>query len=228
MSSRSNQPIAKRHESFPASAVLPGEDRKEFEALFDDLWRDLKPSGPVEGALVADVASLVWRKQHLSVFQAAQAARREFGECFADGDVEAGAFRASQQRMEREQRNLERRVKEAEFIEEIKPQFVAFSAAIQKIEKSAHDLLKQNGIEPASRPEPEQAAAQELAKQREAYQYAILSDLITPDCFIQELEFKERLDKAIKHALDRLAKYQARRISGSTVDRRRPRRGRAR
>src|SRR5262249_23071986 len=126
-----------------------------------------------------------------------------------------GAFRASEEGMEREQRSLERRVKEAEFIEEIKPQFVAFSAAIQKIEKSAHDLLKQNGMEPASRPEPEQAAAQELAKQREAYQYAILSDLITPDCFIQELEFKERLDKAIEHALDRLAHHQATPISSS-------------
>src|SRR5262249_47488803 len=228
MSSRSNQSIAKRHQSFPGRAILPGEDRKQFEALFDELWSDLNPSGPVERSLVVDVAYLTWRKSRLDVFRAAEAARKEFGECFADGDLEAGAFRAFQLRREKEQRSLERRVEEAKFLDEIKPKFADLDDIVETLQDSLRKLNEQNGIDSsASRPPSADAVEQDLAKQREAHQFAILGDLITPECFIEELEFKERLDEAIERAVDRLAKYQARRISGSTVDRRGPRRSRA-
>src|SRR5262249_53133303 len=229
MSSRSNQSIVKRHQSFPAGAVFPGEDPKEFEALFDQLCSDLKPVGRVEHSLVADIACAIWRKSRLDVFRAAEAARKEFGECFADGDLEAGAFRAFHQRIEKEQRSLERRVEEAKFLKEIKPKFADLDDIIETVKNSLRKVKEQNGIDSsASRPPRADAVEQDLAKQREAHQFAILGDLITPECFIQELEFKERLDEAIERALDRLAKYQARRISGSTVDWRGPRRGRLR
>jgi hypothetical protein len=120
VSSPSNRPITRRHHSFPGGAVFPGEDPNEFEALIDELWSDLKPRGALEQSLVADIASWTWRKSRLGVFQVAEAARKEFGECFADGDIEAGALRASQQRMQKEQRSLERRVKAVEFLEEVK------------------------------------------------------------------------------------------------------------
>jgi hypothetical protein len=229
MSSRSNRYIAKRHQSFPAGAVLPGEDPKEFEALFRELRGDLKPSGRVEHLLVADIASLIWRKSRLGVFRVAEAARKEFGECYADGDIEAGALLASARRMEKEQLSVERSMKKTEFLEQMKPKDVALDDAIQKLQSSIQELKKQNGIDPQSSPPLDaESVEQELAKQREADLFAILDDLITPECFMQEIEFKEHLDEAIDRALDRLIEYQARRISGSTVERRRSRQRRFR
>ena len=57
--------------------------------------------------------------------------------------------------------------------------------------------------------------AEKRAKADEAeIHFALLGDLISPDCYVQELELIERLDVGIERALDRLAKYQARRKSG--------------
>jgi len=69
------------------------------------------------------------------------------------------------------------------------------------------------------------------AKAEEAeIHFAILGDLISPECYLQELELIERLDAGIERAFDRLAKYQARRKSGSLPgsDRRNQRWGRVR
>jgi hypothetical protein len=214
----SSRPIAKRHQSFMAAAVLPGENPEEFAALFDEVWSDCRPVGPVEQSLVRGIASFLWRKRRLGIFRIAEAARKEYGEFFKDGDLEAGAMSASHHRLEKRQRSLERLAKSRELLEQVKPDIVAFGLNIDKLEK-------QVGIDPqASRAASAETTERKLAKEETETQFAILGDLISPECFIQELELRERLDAAIERAFDRLIRYQTRRITGLVVDRR-PRNG---
>jgi hypothetical protein len=218
----SNGSISKRHQSFAATAVLPGEDPKEFSALFDEIWGDLRPRGPLERSLAREIASLLWRKGRLGIFRVAEAARKEFGEFFADGDLEAGGLRASHHRMQKQQASLERLLKSREFLEEVKSKFRDSGLRLDEIEK-------QIGTDPeASRDAAADTVERQLAKDRTETEFAVLGDLISPECFIQELELRERLDAAIERALDRFHKCQAIRISGSVVGRRPPQGGRGR
>jgi hypothetical protein len=211
----SSRSISKRHQSFMATAVLPGEDPEEFAALLDEVWSDCRPVGPVEKSLVSDIASFLWRKRRLGIFRIAEAARKEFGEFFKDGDLEACAMSVSHHRLEKQQRSLERLVKSRELLGQLKPDILASGLRID-------DLEKQVGIDPqASRAASAETTERKLAKENTETQFAILGDLISPECFIQELELRERLDVAVERAFDRLNKYQTRRISGWVVDRRR-------
>jgi hypothetical protein len=201
-----------------AAVVLPGEKPEEFTALFDEVWSDCRPVGPVEQSLVGGIASFLWRKRRLGIFRIAEAARKEFGEFFKDGDLEAGAMSASHHRLEKQKRSLERLVKSRELLEQVKPDIVAFGLNIDELEKHV-------GIDPqASRAASAETSDRKLAKEDTEIQFAILGDLISPECFIQELELRERLDAGIERAFDRLIKYQTRRITGLVVDRR-PRNG---
>ena len=69
---------ALKHGGFSATAILPGEDPDEFKKLHDGLTTDLAPSGPLEDAIVANLARLMWRKQHLSTYWNAERARERY------------------------------------------------------------------------------------------------------------------------------------------------------
>ncbi|TMJ26324.1 MAG: hypothetical protein E6G88_15920 [Alphaproteobacteria bacterium] len=205
-----------------AAAVLPGENPEEYTALFNEVWSDCKPVGPVEQSLVGGIASFLWRKRRLGIFRQAEAARKEFGACFADGDLAAGTANASHQRLEKEKRSLEliSKLREGRHeLDEIKNGFSELGSNLDEIERKV-------GIDPeASRAAAAEASETKIAQQQTENQFAFLGDLITPECFLQELELRERLDAAIERAFDRLVKYQKRRISGFEIDRRRPQSG---
>ena len=52
--------------SATAVAVLPEEDRAEFEKLYRNLIVEFYPSGVLEFRTVANLARLIWRKEHLA------------------------------------------------------------------------------------------------------------------------------------------------------------------
>ena len=60
------------------TAVLPGEDRIEFEKLHSDLITEFSPDGALEHRTVADLARFIWRKQNLATFLKAERARRRY------------------------------------------------------------------------------------------------------------------------------------------------------
>jgi hypothetical protein len=67
---------ALKHGGYSATAILPGENRAEFEELYQDLIADLRPDGPLEDDVVAQLAFLLWRKQNLPIYRKAEIARR--------------------------------------------------------------------------------------------------------------------------------------------------------
>jgi hypothetical protein len=71
---KQNRPALK-HGGYSSTAVLPGEDKAEFEKLHRDLIAELTPNGLLEDDIVATMAHLIWRKQNLETFRIAAFAK---------------------------------------------------------------------------------------------------------------------------------------------------------
>ncbi len=59
------RPNALKHGVFAAAAIIPGEDRWEFEELHTSLIQEWQPDGPTEEDAVLDIAKSVWRKRRV-------------------------------------------------------------------------------------------------------------------------------------------------------------------
>jgi hypothetical protein len=57
-----------KHGAFAKTAILPGEDPKEFEKLHSALIEEWSPVGPTEEDAVLDIAKGMWRKRRLQKF----------------------------------------------------------------------------------------------------------------------------------------------------------------
>lgn len=62
---------ALQHGVLSRHAVLPWEDRREYQALLDALAAEHVPQGPTEEHLVEELAGIVWRKRRLRLAEAA-------------------------------------------------------------------------------------------------------------------------------------------------------------
>ena len=59
-------PSAFKHGAYANTAVLDGEDPKEFEKLHRDLIAEFAPQGALEDHIIATMARLMWRKENLA------------------------------------------------------------------------------------------------------------------------------------------------------------------
>ena len=57
-----------KHGAFAKTAILPGEDPREFEELHSALIEEWAPVGPTEEDAVLSIAKGVWRKRRLQKF----------------------------------------------------------------------------------------------------------------------------------------------------------------
>ena len=62
---------ALQHGVLSRYAVLPWEDRSEYQALLDALVAEHAPQGPTEEHLVEELAGIIWRKRRLRLAEAA-------------------------------------------------------------------------------------------------------------------------------------------------------------
>ena len=62
------RPGAHKHGVFSATAILPGEDEREFEELHSALVEEWKPAGATEEDAVLSIAKAVWRKRRVQKF----------------------------------------------------------------------------------------------------------------------------------------------------------------
>jgi len=69
---------ALKHGGYAATAILPGENRADFEKLHQSLIAELAPVGALEDDIVATMARFVWRKQNLATFRIAELARDRY------------------------------------------------------------------------------------------------------------------------------------------------------
>src|SRR5262245_29032249 len=69
---------ALKHGGYAATAILPGENRADFEKLHQSLIAELAPVGALEDDIVATMARFVWRKQNLATFRIAVLARNRY------------------------------------------------------------------------------------------------------------------------------------------------------
>jgi hypothetical protein len=69
---------ALKHGGYAATAILPGENRADFEKLHQSLIAELAPVGALEDDIVATMARFVWRKQNLATFRIAELARNRY------------------------------------------------------------------------------------------------------------------------------------------------------
>ena len=72
------QPNAQKHGIFAAMAILPGEDRQEFEELHSALIQEWAPAGASEEDDVLTIAKAVWRKRRVQKFVEVQLAKNFF------------------------------------------------------------------------------------------------------------------------------------------------------
>ena len=82
---------ALKHGAYSSLAVLPGEDRAEFEKRHRQLIAEYSPSGPLEHHYVLELARLIWREENLSTFAVAKTAREPF--ICAEGSRESYSVR---------------------------------------------------------------------------------------------------------------------------------------
>jgi hypothetical protein len=59
------------HHGILSNAVLPWEDRVEYQTLLDALVGEHGPQGPTEEHLVEELAGVIWRKRRLQLAEAA-------------------------------------------------------------------------------------------------------------------------------------------------------------
>jgi hypothetical protein len=62
---------ALQHGVLSRHAVLPWEDRSEYQTLLDALVEEHTPLGPTEEHLVEEIAGIIWRKRRLRIAEAA-------------------------------------------------------------------------------------------------------------------------------------------------------------
>ena len=75
---RFRNPNAQKHGVFAATAILPGEDHKEFQKLLCDLLMEWNPNGPTEEEAVLSIAKAIWRKRRVQAFLDIQVAKNRF------------------------------------------------------------------------------------------------------------------------------------------------------
>lgn len=88
------RPNAQKHGVFAATAIIPGEDRREFEALHTSLIEEWQPDGPTEEDAVLDIAKSVWRKRRVQRFLEVQVLKNSLDPDHQayDEDVALGLF----------------------------------------------------------------------------------------------------------------------------------------
>jgi hypothetical protein len=69
------RPNAHKHGVFSATAILPGEDKREFEKLHAAVIKEWRPVGATEQDAVLSIAKAVWRKRRVQKFLEVQLKR---------------------------------------------------------------------------------------------------------------------------------------------------------
>jgi hypothetical protein len=75
---------ALKHGAYSGMTLLPGEDPKQFQELFEEVIAEYQIDGRSEHAIALKLAHVLWREQHLGIYAYAAQARKLYSEIRAD------------------------------------------------------------------------------------------------------------------------------------------------
>src|ERR1700733_14446000 len=198
------RPNAQKHGIFSATAILPGEETREFEILQADLMKEWKPTGATEEDAVLSIAKAIWRKRRLQKFLEVQIRRNTVNPkhpSYVERNGLIGLLMhvhsASAETPFAEYAPMYLRVDRIQYLEKKYPlkSFKSYTEWREAIKDEVLGLLE---------------ASQPLYSQTE--QIDLLLDsatFFTDDHFRQELALDERLDVMIDRAVKRLIQTKA-------------------
>jgi hypothetical protein len=200
---RLKHPNAHKHGVFSATAILPGEDEREFEDLHAALIEEWSPHGATEEDAVLSIAKAVWRKRRLQRFLEVQIKRNT-----VDPDHPSYSERNALMALLTHLRSVPEsvpfteyapwylRLERFEYLKEKCPRkrFQSNSSWLDAIRNEIETLLKRANIAPE-------------VEQIESLYNAATS--LSGDLFKQELALDERLDAMIDRAVKRLVQAKA-------------------
>jgi hypothetical protein len=188
---------ALKHGGYSNLGVLPGEDPKEFTRFHQSVIADLDPSGPIECDIVLNLAKCLWRKSRLGIYAVAEAARKEWGQVFAERDTPYWDF--TFEMLKKLSRDTKHLMDTLELEEGTRTAVIEQLPHIEEVNRCIDAL-------PASEGEPdEELMRKELIKCK----LASLGDRITIEELIKEIELDARLEARIDRLLKRLYQLKA-------------------
>jgi hypothetical protein len=210
------RPNAYQHGVFARTTIVPGEDIKEFEALYSDLIQEWTPTGATEEDAVLSIAKAIWRKRRAQRFLEIQVARNSADPLHPSYNESLGLIGF----------NIAFRAKPAVAFEQFANRFLPVDTIkylTQKFPRSDFQSIQEwaeavsDEIESVMLPEtlPESSPMRELAL------LSLSSLSLTDDFFDRELKLDERLDTMIDRAVKRLVQTKAMKqiFSGVGTDR---------
>lgn len=189
--------------------IFPGENSREFERLHRKNVEELAPDGPIEEDLVLTVVKCIWRKWRFQRFLAAKFAaaqcdptREAYDESLGLKALYCRLVGATldwqiQQCLDALQSHHAAHL-EAKCPKENYPTPEAWSQALQK---EIREILTPD--------------AERFGEKPSIVLITEVSAILRDDLFARELECEERIDKAMEHALERLAKVKAAKRKGA-------------
>ena len=196
-------PNAHKHGIFAATAILPGEDRREFEELHSAVIGEWVPAGATEEEAVLSIAKGVWRKRRVQKFLEVQLMKNILDPSHPSYDETLGLL------------GFAARMK-------LKPEtaFEEYASRCLRADKINHLKQKFPRADFKSTLEWAQAIINEIDSLRAEASIPLreMADLValcqssatlSNDLFKQELALDERLDAMIDRAVKRLIQTKA-------------------
>ena len=198
------QPNAYKHGIFSRTAIVPGEDGEEFEALYSSLIQEWMPDGATEEDAVLSIAKGIWRKRRAQKFIEIRLLKNSHDPGHASHDENLGliafmAFLRAKPNVAFE--DYAGRCLRADKIQLFKNKFPR--SRFKSTEEWANAIINEIRTMLPSETDPGCHAAAQLGL------LALSSATFTDGFFDDELRLDERLDVMIDRAVKRLIQTKA-------------------
>jgi hypothetical protein len=172
---------AVKHGGYSNLALLPGEDPKEFAEFARRVALEYRPAGPSEESVVAQLTKVLWRTNHLGVYQLVARVSKRWHSLLAnknepDFDFNQALLRFALQTLKKMVLHFEHAKEHAEVQQKL-------SQGLAEFNLLAKQVVEEDGVD----------ADQMLDNAAEEIALALAGDDITHDNLIKELETGERL-----------------------------------
>jgi hypothetical protein len=191
------KPSALKHGVFSTSAILPGENLKEFNKLVKSLTAEWQPSGALEKETVLTLAECLWRKRRLDIFREMQRSKADYSMLMQFGKI------VSENTTEIEDSEADQ-IQEIDQIRTEAQQL--FSNQNNFKEKTIHDMLTPM-FDTFGLDEEQRTAWVKEAK--ELGELGALAEDFTLEELQKQLDLQERLEGMIDRCIKRLVHIKA-------------------